>query len=132
MDIARGRVLVPLTGHPEPERVMEAACSMADDRACVVAVVVIEISPLLPLDARMDEEEIHARALLSRARVVGDRYGLRVIPRVIRARDAGSAILDVARQERSELLVLGARRHHLRGMAKHVLRKAPCRVLVVS
>src|SRR5262252_1056183 len=108
---------------------MGTACSLADDDASVVAVVVIEISPLLPLDARMDEEEIHARALLGRARAVGDVYGVRVIPRVIRARDAGSAILDVARDEDSELVVLGARRHRVRGIAKHVLRKAPCRVL---
>jgi nucleotide-binding universal stress UspA family protein len=132
MAVAHRRLLVPLTGHPEPERVMGTACSLADDGASVVAVVVIEISPLLPLDARMDDEEAHARSLLGRARAVGDHYGIRVVPRVVRARDAGSAILDLAREEGSELVVLGARRHRVRGVARHVLRKAPCRVLVVS
>jgi nucleotide-binding universal stress UspA family protein len=123
-------VLVPLTD--EPERVMEAACALADERASVTAVAVIEISRLLPLDARMDEEEEHARRFLRRAQAVGEAYGVRVVPRLVRARDAGTAILEVAEEEGSELLVIGTKRHRVRGLVKHVLRKAACRVLVVT
>ena len=43
-----------------------------------------------------------------------------------------TAILAVAEEEGSELLVIGTKRDRVRGLAKHVLRKAACRVLVVS
>jgi nucleotide-binding universal stress UspA family protein len=132
MAVTHRNVLVPLTDAQAPERVMETACTLADEGARVTAVFVIEISPLLPLDACMDEEEAHARRFLRRAEAVGDAYGVRVVPRLVRARDAGTAILEVAEEEGSELLVIGTKRQRVRGLAKHVLRKATCRVLVVS
>jgi hypothetical protein len=66
---------------------------------------VIEVSPLLPLDASMPAEEEHARRFLRRAVSVGKAYGIHVIPRVIRARDAKTAIRMVAEEEDTELVV---------------------------
>jgi nucleotide-binding universal stress UspA family protein len=124
-------VLVPLIDAPDVERVVNTACTLAHERGSVTAVVVIEISPLLPLDARMDDEEEHARTLLRRAQAAGDGYGMRVGVRMIRAREAGSTILDLAEKMGTDLLVLGTPRHRLRRRIRHVLRKAPCRVLLV-
>jgi basic amino acid/polyamine antiporter, APA family len=134
MAAERHTVLVPLTGSIEPERVMRTACTLADDDASVTAIVVIEISPLLPLDARMDEEEAHARQMLARARAAGDGYGIRVVPRVVRARSAAPAILAVAEQEGADLVVLGSRfrLHRLHKLERQLLRHASCRVLVVA
>jgi nucleotide-binding universal stress UspA family protein len=128
-------VLVPLTGSIEPERLMGTACTLADDDASVTAMFVIEISPLLPLDARMDEDEARARLLLARARAAGDAYGVRVVPRVVRARSAAPAILSVAEEEGAELVVVGSGghlRHRLRKLERQLLRHAQCRVLVVA
>ena len=124
-------VLVPLIDTPDVERVIDTACTLAHERGSVTAVVAIEISPLLPLDARMDDEEEHARTLLRRAQAAGDAYGLRVGTRIIRARDAGPSILELAGELGTDLLVLGTPRHRLRRRVRHLLRKAPCRVLLV-
>jgi nucleotide-binding universal stress UspA family protein len=128
------KVVVPLTDSVELEQLMSTACTLAQEDASVTAVVVIEISPLLPLDARMDEEEAHARRLLARARAAGDACGIRVVPRVVRARATASAILTVAEEEDAELVVLGSRgrRHRLRKLERQLLRRAHCRVLVVA
>ncbi len=120
---------------------METACRLAAEQgASITAVRVIEISPLLPLDARMDDEEATARRLLARAEATGEAFGVRVLTRTVRAREAATAILELAEREETELLVIGAPRGRrtyggrmvFSGTVRHVLRKAPCRVLVVS
>ena len=134
-------LLVPLVDDPEPERAVELACRLAaDDAATVVAVAVIVIPPLLPLDAHMLEEERTARALLERAGATADGYGVRLSPRVVRAREAADAIVDLARSERTEIVVLGASPRSktssvagtMGATARRVLEAAPCRVLLVA
>ena len=134
-------LLVPLVDDPEPERAVELACRLAaDDSATVVAVAVIVIPPLLPLDAHMLEEERAARALLERAGATAEGYGVRLSPRVVRAREAADAIVDLVRSEQTEIVVLGASPRsqasslagNLGTTARRVLEKAPCRVLLVA
>jgi nucleotide-binding universal stress UspA family protein len=120
---------------------MEVACRLAADRhASITALTVIEIPPLLPLDAHMRDEEAAARRLLARAEAIGDAYGVSVVSRSVRSRDAASAILERMDASDVELVVLGARRRErankrapaFGGTVQHVLRKATCRVLVVG
>jgi nucleotide-binding universal stress UspA family protein len=135
------RLLVPITGSAESARAMETACALAAEHGASITVAyVIEVSPLLPLDARMDEEEAEARDALARAEAIADAFGLKVHRHTIRARDAGRALVDLVEDEDMELVVIAAqrpRRFYGRGPAfggivRHVLVKAPCRVLVVS
>ena len=58
---------------------METALELGDEPAMVTAVYVIEMSPLLPLDASMPVEEEHARRFLRRAASVGKAHGTRVV-----------------------------------------------------
>src|SRR5262245_48664128 len=102
------RLVVPLTGSPQPERVRATVCGLAFDDASVIAVVVIEISPLLPLDAQMDDEEASARALLARARTVADSCGIGFVPRIVRARTTVSALLELAAEEDAEIVVVSS------------------------
>src|SRR5204863_5029805 len=96
---------------PESERALELACRLSSNRAAsLMAVAVIEIPPLLPLDAHMRDEEDAARALLDRAGASADAYGVRFTGKVVRARTAADAIVDLARCEGAELIVLGADR----------------------
>jgi len=127
---------------PEFGRAMETACRLASARGASITVVrVIEVSPLLPLDARMADEEAEARRLLACAEATADAYGVRAVTRTVRAREAGTAILELAEREDTELVVIGAprgrrgygrRRMVFSGTVRHVLQKARCRVLVVS
>jgi nucleotide-binding universal stress UspA family protein len=125
-------LVVPLLGSPDPERAVAGACELAGREGTVDAVVVVEISPLLPLDARMDAEDAAARMLLARARVVADAYGVRFVPHVVRAREAASAILELAEQEEAEIVVIDRDGRRLRRAERRLLRKAGDRALVVA
>lgn len=135
------RMLVPLDDRPESLEAFELACRLAaESRATITAVFVLEIPAALPLDAHMQDEEAVAERLLERAGATGDAYGVRVTPVLVRARDRAATIVDRATRDGSELIVVGATRTQLersrRWMQKsplrHVLERAPCRVMLVS
>jgi nucleotide-binding universal stress UspA family protein len=135
------RLLVPLDTRRESLDALELACRLAaDDHARITALVVIEVPALLPLDAHLRDQEDDARRLLERAGATGDTYGVKVSPRVVRARDVGAAIVSEASADRSEAILVGAPRAQLAVSARRiapdpvlrVLKNAPCRVMVVS
>jgi nucleotide-binding universal stress UspA family protein len=135
------RILVPLFSGLESARAVDAACRLAAERrSTVTAVSVIEVPPLLPLDARMDDEEADGRSELARAEAVADAYGVGFHPRQLRAREAATAVLDAVEESAAELVVmLAPRRRRASRTAtpfardvQQVLRKAPCRVLVIA
>jgi nucleotide-binding universal stress UspA family protein len=102
-----------------------------------VAAAVLEVPLELPLDAELSEAEAAANARLERARLIGESYGLRVVPRLLRARTAGRALVDEVERQQSEIVVLGAPRRARPGgifgdAAEFVLKHAPCRVMVVA
>jgi nucleotide-binding universal stress UspA family protein len=125
------RLLVPLCASQEPERVMRTVCDLADEDATVFAVVVIEVSPLLPLDAELAREEADARLLVARARTVAESCGVHCVARIVRARRAAVAVLDLAAEEDAEIVLVGGG-HHPRRSERQLLRKAPDRVLLVA
>jgi nucleotide-binding universal stress UspA family protein len=134
-------LLVPLDARKESFDALEIACRLAvDDRARIVVVAVIEVPALLPLNARFDDTEDSFRRLLERAGATGDAYGVRIVPRLVRARDFGAAIVAEATAGRSELIVVGAPRAELAVSPRRaasdpvlrVLKGAPCRVMVVA
>ena len=132
---------MPLTAETEPEHALALACRLAaEHRGSITAVTVIELPVQLPLDAHMHEEEAEARRLLALADGVAERYGVKVVARVLRARDAGTAIVEEAVRSDAELVVLSAPRKHRIGRrarpfgrtVRSVLERAPCRVLLVT
>jgi nucleotide-binding universal stress UspA family protein len=135
------RILVPIGGNPESEKAMDVACRMAEARSGIItAVAVVEIPPLLPLDAHMLDEEARAHKLLDRASSVTASYGVAVSTRRVRARDAAAAILEQAAIGKCEIIVLGAprKRPATRGTSifgttvEHVLKRASCRVMLIG
>lgn len=132
---------MPLDARPESLDALQFACRLAaDDHATIVAVAVTEVPALLPIDARFDDVEESARQLLERAGATGDAYGVKVVPRLVRARDFGAAIVAEAISDRSETIVVGAPRAELAVSPRRsapdavlrILRRAPCRVIVIS
>jgi nucleotide-binding universal stress UspA family protein len=103
-----------------------ACCLAAEHGGTVSALAVVEVPAALPLDAHMLEEEFEARRLLAAAEATGDRYGVRVERRLVRARLAGEAVIDAAEESDAELIVL---RRPLDRTARYVLKHARCRVL---
>ena len=129
-------LLVPVSDNVESEHAMDVACKLAANHGATITVVnVVEVPPVLPLDAHMKQEEAGAHRLLERSAAIADTYGVNVAPRILRARDAAKAIVSQAEERRSELLVIGAprtRRHAFGRTVEHVLQRAPCRVMVVG
>jgi nucleotide-binding universal stress UspA family protein len=132
------RLVVPLTAEVESETAMELAAELATDSgAAITAVVVIEVPPRLPLDAHMLAEEGAARRVLEEARAIAERRGVRVRPRLLRAREAGEAIVAEADAHAADLVVIrapraGGRRKVFGRTVEYVLVHAPCRVLVAA
>lgn len=135
------RMLVPLADNPESEKAIDVASRLAAEHdASIIAIAVIEVPALLPLDAHMVEEEREAHRLLDRATALAELYGISVSARTVHARDAASAIVDQATGNKIETILIGAPRKERasRGVAlfgstvEHVLKKAHCRVLLIG
>lgn len=132
---------MPVAGNAESLRAVDVACRLAaDTRAVVELVTVIEVPPLLPLDAHMQDEEELARSVLRRADAVAGSFGVNVASRLVRAREASTAIVTEAEQAHAQLIVIGApRRRRARRNApvfgstvRHVLKHAGSRVMLIA
>jgi APA family basic amino acid/polyamine antiporter len=133
-------ILVPVVEGRESEEAVDVACRLATERrAAIVALRVIVVPLELPLDAELGDEERRANDLLDQARDVGELYGVTVIGRIVRARNAGRAIVDEADRRQTEIVVVGARRMALGARTAifgktvdFVLKNAGCRVMVAA
>ena len=135
-------ILVPITpGYPSSEA-MQVACRLAGERrASIIAETVIEVPLELPLDAYLPERLEEANDQLDEASAIGELYGVRVTERIVRARNAGRAIVDEATRRGSEIIVMGGprrvrlasgRRAIFGDTVDFVLKHAPCRVMVAA
>jgi basic amino acid/polyamine antiporter, APA family len=155
-----GSILVPIRGLPLDDDIVQTAGRLAADEnedlgeggAVIEALWIFEVPMALPLDARVPEDELkRARRALARAKAVGEEYeGVEVATAVVRARRAGEAIVHEARRRGVEAIVLAAEEKiNVRGGAllggkaglrdtfvgettRHVVNKAPCRVILTA
>jgi len=139
-ELAYRDILVPLVPGAESNKALDIACRLASERKARVTVVsVLELPLQLRLDAEVPEEEEILDDLLDEADAVGESYGVRVVERLARGRQAGPTIVEEASRRGSEIIVIGATRKTERmrraifgSTVDYVLKHAPCRVMVVS
>lgn len=139
-ELAYREILVPLVASEESDKALDIACKLATERRARVTVMsVLELPLQLRLDERLPEEEGKLDDLLDDADAVGQSYGVRIVGRLARGRQAGPTIVTEARRRGSEIIVLGAARKSERmrqaifgSTVDYVLKHAPCRVMVVS
>ena len=135
------RLLVPVLPGRASDEALDVAAGLAAERgARITAVTVLEVPLDQSLAADLAADEAVANRELDEARAIGEAYGVTVLPRLLRARSAGAAIVEEAERRGSEIIVIGAPRREL-GRRKravfgrtvdYVLRHAPCRVLVAT
>jgi APA family basic amino acid/polyamine antiporter len=132
-------VLVPVVDSEQSREAVHIACRLAAERGSRIVAFRVTVVPLEhSLDAPLPEQDELADRLLDEAHDIGDLYGVKVVERIARARNAGRAIVDEAVRRDSELIVMGAPRlpHRTRESAifgktvDFVLKQAPCRVMV--
>jgi nucleotide-binding universal stress UspA family protein len=122
------------------EEMVATAIALAKERgASVEALYVVAVPRRLPLDAPLPADvEERARASLEEARALGEDNDVVVSTAEIRARSIGHAIVDEAGRRGVDLIVLGSSPRWRRQSrffsptVDHVLRNAPCEVLVVA
>jgi APA family basic amino acid/polyamine antiporter len=158
-EVTYGNMLVPVFGEPLDDDIMSTAGQLASERkgdasggAKILAIYVLEIPMSLPLDAPVPPARLErAERALARAKQVGEEYsGVEVRGLPVRGRTVGSAIVEQARQNEAELIVIGAEPpSQVRGggvlgglagghprelgeVTAYVLEKAPTRVLITA
>jgi nucleotide-binding universal stress UspA family protein len=130
-------VLVPLSGDPDDENIVQAASRIAQlFRAKLTAVHVIEVPMSLPVDAPDIEEAEQAERILDRAEEVASPMELDTV--VLQAREAGPAIVEQALDSGADLIFMGVHIRRRLGVtslgrtATYVLGKAPCAIWVAK
>ncbi len=130
------RVLVAVSGSAiDPDVVSLAATIARPTKAEILIVHVIEVPWNLALDAVLETALERGEALLSSAVDVARNAGLRVEIELLQAREAAAAIVDTARERKSDLIILGMPyrrrlgRVYVGRTVQAVYVKAPCAVL---
>jgi APA family basic amino acid/polyamine antiporter len=160
-ELEYGSILVPLTGTPLDDDMIQTAGRLAGEEidpgldrqgSTIEALWIFEVPMALPIDARLPDAQLErARAALRRAKAVGEEYeGVEVATATVRARRAGTAIVDEARRRGVQAIVLAAEEpSRIRGGAllggrggpmdnfvgdatKYVVSKAGCEVILTA
>ena len=131
-------ILVPVKPGRASEEAADFASRLATERHGSIALVAVVVVPLeLPLDTDVGPEMKRADEALDAAGAIAELYGVNVTERIVRARNAGRAIVDEAARRHSEIIVMGApraerRRDVFSDTVDFVLKHAPCRVMVAA
>lgn len=139
------RILVPVLAKGEAtDRIVALAAQMIRQRnGHVDLLAVIEVPFTLPINAHVEEDEKHALELLERAAAVatqcGARNGNRIRRRILKARNAGAAIVREAEEQAVDVILIARTSVRVRGNVQqvnpaidYVMKNSPCEVLVLS
>ena len=136
------RILVPINGSADDQRIIQLAGLLADRKnADVTLVYVVEVKQELPIDAALPQAAAEGEDALQRAeyyaRHKADPKLQRVTTELLQARNIGAAIVDEAIAREVGLIVMASRTRVEFGKvtfgetAPYVIRSAPCEVIVV-
>jgi len=134
-------ILVPLLSRSEAtDRIIALGAQMTRQRNGIIEVLaIIEVPFTLPLNAQVEEEEKLAFEALDRAESVAARIGVKVTKRILKARNAGLAIVRESEDQTIDLILIANAPVRVRGSlqqidptVEYVMKNAPCEVLVLS
>jgi len=136
--MSQSLVIVAVRDQAHADELVKLACQLTKGTGAeLMALSVAEIAPALPLDADSEILDQPRKDALDRAaKVAWDAFGVRARTRLVRAREAGPAIVDEAREQQAGVLVLG---YHgrlsigeilLGSCVQYVAAHAPCRVIL--
>ncbi len=131
------RILVPVSGTLAAERAVELACRLGvEQKAEVILAYVIEVPLTLALNTPVPQEEAKGQEALRTARLIAEQHGMTPTTRLIPHRQASAGIIQLARQEGVDAIVMAAgseRAGQGDGMgrtSREVVRRATCEVIV--
>jgi nucleotide-binding universal stress UspA family protein len=121
------------------EHTAELACHLCEGRnAKLLLAYTIIVPHALPLEASLPEQERAARKAIERGLRAAAPRGCNAEARIVRHRHAADAVLELARAEKVEAIVLGVRINvnvpvdydAAESAEAEILRRAPCEVIV--
>lgn len=131
------KVLIPVHGNDTDPRALRLACDLTKDaKGTVYVVYVIEVPHHLPLDSDFPAESSKAEEALHLMEELSKEYKTGVEAVMLQAREAGPAIVQEAVEREADLILLTLPYQLQHGSfslgkaAPHVLRHAPCQVLL--
>lgn len=131
------KILVPVVGTEADEKAIKLACWLAKQSGGrIYAVYVIAIDRSLPIDAEVQSDINKAEEILDRMEKVAIGQDCRVDTDILQAREAGPAIVDVAKERAVDCILMGVKyksrfgEFSLGEVALYVLKNAPAHVLL--
>ena len=106
------------------------------NKGIVCAVHVISIERTLPLETEIESEISKAEDILDHIESIAEEQGCKIETDLLQAREAGPAIIDEAVERGADLIIIGVGykkrfgEFSLGDVVPHVLKNAPCRVIV--
>ena len=102
------KILVPVKGTAvDPDVVRLAITIGKPSKAQITAIHVIEVRWNLALDAVLEDELDRGEELLANAAKVGEQAGGTLLTELLQAREVAAAIVDTARAQGTDLILLG-------------------------
>jgi nucleotide-binding universal stress UspA family protein len=106
-----GTVIVVFSSEIHSEHMMVLAARLArGQNSELLAIYIIEVPFTLPTNAIMEEEDRIALDELASAEAIGKRSGVDIRTEVVHHRQTAQAVLDVAKRERADLIIMGSYR----------------------
>jgi len=131
-----GAILVPVTGSQFSEMVVGLAAGLAQrEQVPISFLYVVEVPMALPPDADIPQDREKGEEVLIHVQGLAQRLGIPTTARLMKARAAGAAIVQAAREGRSRMIVIpSGERQRVEGYFGHtvdyVFRYAPCDVMI--
>ena len=131
------KILVAARGKGVDQVAVELACKIGKkSKAKIFIVYVIEVNRSLPVDAIIKPDMEMAEKVLLEAEEYAQENDFEVETEIIQAREVGPAIIEVARQNNIDMIVMSMNYKKRFGSftmgnaVPHILEEAPCRVLL--
>src|SRR5208282_615842 len=120
--MSKTKVMVAVRDGTTVESLVTLACQLSQGReADVVALHVVEVPLATPIDAS-DEAIDHAgKEVLAEAKRVAEKFSQPLCTELLRAREAGEAIVGVAREQAVDLLVMGHHKPHTHTLSETLM-----------
>ena len=106
-----GSIIVVFSPEINSAHMMALAVKLArGERSELLAVYVIEVPYTLPPDAEMPEEERAALNALGAAETIANGSNVTIHTETVKARSTRQAVLDIAKRDKANLIILGSYR----------------------
>lgn len=130
-------ILLPVSRPGTVKSLVKIACDLLEPGGRLRILSVIEVPQQLPYEYA-DTMKEESRKLLILAVEQAKASGVEAVPEIVSARSASEAILDLAGRYQSDMILMGSSQRTVPekvlfgNVVDHVLRHAPCEVIVFS